>query len=173
MERLCRRYPVLPILSKTVQQTPTRFFAEGKIEERVRALTGREPISTIAAAEPIGPQKLCDLLVIAPCTGNTLSKLALGISDTPVTLAAKAHLRNARPVLLAPCTNDALGQSAKNIGLLLNAKHFYFVPFFQDDPIEKPNSLVSRFDLLEDAIAAALEERQIQPLLFFSQRKEE
>lgn len=165
MERLCRRYRVLPILSHTVAHTDTRFFAASEILKKARAITGNEPISTLSGAEPIGPKKLLDLLLVAPCTGTTLSKLALGISDTPVTLAAKAHLRNERPVLLALSSNDALGQSAKNLGLLLNAKNFYFVPFSQDAPKEKPNSLVADFTLVEDAVAAALEHRQLQPLL--------
>ena len=123
-------------------------------------------ISTIKQAEPIGPQALLDLLVIAPCTGNTLGKLAHGISDTAVTMAAKAHLRNGRPILLAPSTNDGLAASAQTIGALMARKYIYFVPFRQDDPIKKPTSLVSDFSLTAEAAAAALEGRQLQPMLW-------
>jgi dipicolinate synthase subunit B len=119
----------------------------------------------VAGAEPIGPKKLLDLLVIAPCTGNTLAKLAAGIADTPVTLACKAHLRNARPVVLAVSTNDGLAGNAKSIGLLLDRKHFFFVPFGQDDPQRKPSSLVADFSRIPETVAAALEGRQVQPVL--------
>ena len=122
-------------------------------------------IKTIAAAEPIGPKKLLDALVIAPCTGNTLGKLACGITDTAVTMAAKAHLRNGGPVVLCMATNDGLASSAKNIGTLLDKKNVYFVPFGQDDPVEKPTSLVADFSQVCDAIDAALRGEQLQPLL--------
>jgi len=125
-------------------------------------------IDSLVKAEPIGPKKLLDVLVICPCTGNTLAKLANGITDSTVTLAAKAHLRNGRPLVLCPATNDALAASAKNIGALLDKKHVYFVPFRQDDPQGKPTSLVADFSLVPDAIAAALEGRQLQPLLLGS-----
>ena len=137
-------------------------------EEHRAALTricGTAPRTTLREVEPIGPKKLLDLLVIAPCTGNTLAKLAAGIADGPVTFACKAHLRNGRPVLVAVSTNDGLGAAAQNIGALLNRKHSYFVPFGQDDPAAKPNSLKADLGLLEDTIAAALEGRQLQPVL--------
>ena len=114
--------------------------------------------------EPIGPRKLLDLLVVAPCTGNTLSKIANAVTDTPAALAVKSHLRNARPVLIAVSTNDALGASAINIGKLLNTKHIFFVPFRQDDPENKPNSAVARFEKIPESAALALENRQIQPV---------
>ena len=122
-------------------------------------------IATVKAAEPIGPQKLLDLLIIAPCTGNTLGKLAAGITDTSVTMAAKAHLRNERPVLIAPSTNDGLAASAASIGALLPRKYIYFVPFGQDDFEKKPTSLVADFSRVAQAAQAALEGRQLQPLL--------
>lgn len=157
---------VTPIMSNTAYTTDTRF---GKAEEhvaRIENICGRKIIHTIAEAEPIGPKKLLDILLIAPCTGNTMTKLALGISDTPVTLAAKAHLRNSRPIVLAPASNDALGASAKNIGMLMNTKNIYFVPMREDDPLGKPNSLVADFAKIPDTVAAALLDIQLQPVLF-------
>lgn len=154
-----------PIMSFNASSTDTRFCTA---EAAVRAfgdITGRKPLTTLDAVEPIGPRKLLDALAIAPCTGNTLAKLAAGIADTPVTLAAKSHLRNGRPLVIAVSSNDALAQNAKNIGLLLAMRNVYFVPFAQDDPMGKPNSLVARFDLLTDTVKQALEGRQIQPLL--------
>ena len=154
-----------PIMSFNAANTDTRFGASADIIREFEAICGRPAVRTIAQAEPIGPKKLLDVLVILPCTGNTLAKLAAGVADTPVTLAAKSHLRNGRPVVIAVSTNDALGQNAKNIGALLAAKHFYFVPFRQDDSAEKPNSIVARFDLLPETVASALGGRQLQPLL--------
>ncbi len=162
---LTQEYDLVPIISRTVAECDTRFFPRGAICEELTALCGRLPLSCLEAVEPIGPQKLLDALVIAPCTGNTLSKLALGITDTPVTLAAKAHLRNRRPLLLAVATNDALAASAKNLGLLLNTKNIYFVPLSQDDPAEKERSLVCDFEKLPAALSAALNGRQLQPML--------
>lgn len=156
---------VLPILSEITAATDTRF---GTAEEFVRAVeqaAGRRAIRSIREAEPIGPKKLLDVLVIAPCTGNTLAKLAHGITDSTVTLAAKAHLRNERPVVIALASNDALAGNAENLGRLLARKHFYFVPYGQDDPVGKPCSLVADLSLLGDAVAAALEGRQLQPIL--------
>ena len=127
--------------------------------------SGREPITTVQAAEPIGPKGLLDVLVIAPCTGNTLAKLALGVTDTSVTMAAKAHLRNSRPVVIAAATNDALGASARNIGALMNTRNIYFVPMRQDDPSGKPTSVIADFGLIREAMYAALDGRQLQPLL--------
>lgn len=128
-------------------------------------ITGRPPMLTIAQAEPIGPGSLLDLLIILPCTGNTIAKLANGITDTPVLMAAKAHLRNEKPLLLSISTNDALGMNMKNIGLLLNAKHIYFIPFGQDNPQKKPNSMIAHTQLLIPAAQAALDGKQFQPIL--------
>ena len=130
----------------------------------LREITGKNPLVTLNEVEPIGPKKLLDLLIIAPCTGNTLGKLACGISDTPVLMAAKSHLRNGRPVLLAVSTNDGLGRSAESIGKLLAMKHIFFVPFGQDDCKGKPDSLVADFNRLTAAAAEAIFERQIQPV---------
>ena len=133
--------------------------------ERVASLTGRGIISSIREAEPIGPKALLDVLVIAPCTGNTAAKLAAGITDGAVTMAAKAHLRNGRPVVLALASNDGLSGGAKNIGELLNRKNYFFVPFGQDDPVQKPCSLVADFTQIVPTIEAALRGEQIQPVL--------
>ena len=156
---------VIPIVSQTAASTDTRFGTASQLMEQLRQLTGREPITTIEGAEPIGPKALLDVLVIAPATGNTIAKLACGITDTAVTMAAKAMWRNGRPVVLAVSTNDGLGASAKNIGALLEKKYVYFVPYGQDDPEKKPTSLVADFSLVADAAQAALEGRQLQPLL--------
>ena len=128
-------------------------------------LSGHKVVTTIAEAEPLGPKTPLDALLIAPCTGNTLAKLSHGITDTAVTMAAKAHLRNGRPVIIALSTNDGLSGSAENIARLLNRKHFYFVPFRQDDPAKKPRSLQADFSLLEETVRAALQGRQLQPIL--------
>ena len=135
------------------------------LRKRLKELTGCPPLCTVAEAEPIGPQKLLDVLVAAPCTGNTLGKLAAGITDTAVTMAVKAHLRNDRPVVLALATNDGLSGSAASIGTLLNRRGYYFVPFGQDDPEKKPRSLMADFSRIEETVAAALEGRQLQPIL--------
>lgn len=154
-----------PIMSYNAYSTDTRFGTAQEMAARLFEISGRTVIHDIAAAEPIGPKKMFDILVVAPCTGNTLAKLALGIIDTPVTMAVKSHLRSCRPVVLAPATNDALAGAAKNIGILLNYKHVYFVPFSQDDCEAKPFSAVADFTLLPQAISAALDGRQLQPLL--------
>ena len=154
-----------PILSFNAATMDTRFGLAEQTRERLREITGREPLRTLAQVEPIGPKKLLDALVVAPCTGNTLAKLAAGIADTPVTLAAKSHLRNGRPVVIAVSSNDALGQNAQNLGRLLSTRNMFFVPFQQDDPLGKPNSLVARFEKLPETLAMALEGRQIQPLM--------
>ena len=154
-----------PIMSFNAASTDTRFYPAAEAVRIFADITGKRPMTTLDAVEPIGPKKLLDVLAIAPCTGNTLAKLAAGIADTPVTLAAKSHLRNGRPVVIAVSSNDALAQNAKNIGQLLAMRNLYFVPFAQDDPMGKPNSLVARFDMLADTVKWALEGRQIQPLL--------
>lgn len=156
---------VIPIVSECTAAIDTRFGPAHELMREMERICDRRVISSIREAEPIGPKKLLDLLIIAPCTGNTLGKLACGITDTAVTMAAKAHLRNQRPLLIAPSTNDGLTASAPNLGALLSRKYIYFVPFGQDDPVKKPTSLVADFSLVADAAQAALEGRQLQPLL--------
>ena len=166
LERVKARFErVIPIVSQAVAETDTRFGAAHDLMREMERICDCRVISTVKGAEPIGPKKLLDLLIIAPCTGNTLGKLAAGITDTSVTMAAKAHLRNGRPLLLAPSTNDGLAASAASIGALLARRYIYFVPFGQDDPEKKPASLVADFSLVADAAQAALEGRQLQPLL--------
>lgn len=158
-------YRVLPIMSGNAYSTDTRF---GKAEEMVKKaeeITGERVLHTVTQTEPLGPKKMCDLLLIAPCTGNTLAKLSLGVTDTSVTMAAKSHLRILRPVLLCVATNDALGASAQNIGRLMNTKNIYFVPMAQDDFVKKPNSLVADFTLIPECVEKALEGKQLQPVL--------
>ena len=165
MEQLCQEHNVIPIFSDSAFGTDTRFGAAAEHRERANELCGRLPLHTITEVEPIGPQKLLDILVIAPCTGNTLAKLAHSIADGPVTMAAKSHLRNGRPVLVAVSTNDALSMTAENIGRLMARKHYYFVPMCQDDPTNKPNSMVADFSQIPQALSAAVEGRQLQPVL--------
>lgn len=156
---------IIPILSQNVQNADTRFGKAEDFIKQLETITGNQSIKTIREAEPIGPQKLLDILLIAPCTGNTLAKLANGITDTTVTMAAKAVIRNRRPVVLAVSTNDGLGASAKNIGMLLNMKNIYFVPFGQDDPEKKCNSLVARMSEIQGSLEKALDGIQLQPIL--------
>ena len=156
---------VVPIVSQATAETDTRFGAAHDLMREMERICGHRVISTIKEAEPIGPKQWLDLLILCPCTGNTLGKLASGITDGPVTMAAKAHLRNERPVLIAPATNDGLSASAHSIGLLLPRKHIYFVPFGQDDPERKPCSLIADFSQTVAAAVAALAGRQLQPLL--------
>lgn len=158
-------YDITPIVSPIVYETDTRFGNAKDIVTQIEDICGKKCIHTIKDAEPIGPKALLDALIIAPCTGNTLGKLANGITDTSVTMAAKAHLRNERPLIIAPSTNDALGASAKNIGLLLNIKNIFFVPFKQDLPELKHNSCISDFNLIENTLTEALSGRQLQPIL--------
>jgi len=166
LEKLLETYEtVIPIASEAAAFTDTRFGASEDLLDRLEELTGREVLCDIPSVEPIGPKGLLDLLVIAPATGNTLGKLASGITDTAVTMAAKAHLRNGRPVVVAMASNDGLSAGAKNIGELLVRKNYFFVPFGQDDPEKKPCSLVADFSLLTETVDAALEGRQLQPLL--------
>lgn len=166
LEQLAKEYEtVIPIVSETAGNTDTRFGTSDALLERLRELTGREPLMDIPSVEPIGPKGLLDVLVIAPATGNTLAKLAAGITDTAVTMAAKAHLRNGRPVVIAVASNDGLSSGAKNIGELLVRKNYYFVPFGQDSAILKPCSLMADFTLLPQTIDAALRGEQLQPVL--------
>ena len=156
---------VIPIVSEHTATTDTRFGKAHDLMREMERICDRRVIDSIQAAEPIGPKQLLDLLIIAPCTGNTLGKLAAGITDTSVTMAAKAHLRNGRPLLIAPSTNDGLSTSARSIGELLTRKNIYFVPFGQDDPVQKPTSLTADLSLTADAAQAALEGHQLQPIL--------
>jgi len=165
MEVLAEKHKVFPILSAASATTDSRFGKAEAFIALAERLCNRSVIRSIADAEPIGPKKLLDALVIAPCTGNTLAKLAHGIADGPVTMAAKSHLRNGRPVIIALSTNDALGAAAENIGKLLARKNYYFVPYRQDDPENKPTSMVADFSRIPDTVAAALEGRQLQPIL--------
>ncbi len=165
LELLSRDYSVTPVFSHSACTIDNRFGRAGDHMETAAQICGRTPLCTIEDVEPIGPKKLFDALVIAPCTGNTLAKLAHSIADTPVTMAAKSHLRNGRPVVVAVSTNDGLAGAAENIGRLLSRKHYYFVPFGQDDPLKKPTSLVADFTLIPQTLENALEGRQLQPLL--------
>lgn len=165
MERLSQTHTVIPIFSETSYQTDSRFGTAQAHIETVRDICGREPLHTIAEVEPFGPKKLLDILIVAPCTGNTLGKLSNAIADGPVTMAVKSHLRNCRPVLVAVSTNDGLAGAAENIGRLLARKHFYFVPFGQDNAWGKPASLVADFERIPQAMELAIEGVQIQPIL--------
>ena len=156
---------VQTIFSNTAQTTDTRFGEAQQFIKRAEEITGIPAMLTIKEAEPIGPKDLLDILVIMPCTGNTIAKLANGITDTPVLMGSKAHLRNQKPLLLSLSTNDAMGMNMKNIGILLNTKNIYFIPFGQDDPIKKPNSMIARTELLIPSIESALNYKQIQPVI--------
>ena len=164
-EDLKDRYDLTAILSETAANTDTRFGKAADYIKKLEALTGKPVIQTIPEAEPIGPKGMFDVLVIAPCTGNTLAKLAHGITDTAVTMAAKSHLRNGRPLCIAFTTNDGLSVTLQNVGALLTRKNVYFVPFHQDDPLGKPNSLAADFTKLEQTFQAAWNHKQLQPLL--------
>ncbi|MBO5369535.1 MAG: dipicolinate synthase subunit B [Clostridia bacterium] len=158
---------IYPIMSEMVWSTDTRFGTANEFREKLEKICGRDIIHDIRGAEPIGPKKLLDALVIAPCTGNTISKIANATTDTCVAMAAKANLRNRCPLVLGVSTNDGLGASAKNIGILLNCANVYFVPFTQDDPIKKPDSLVADMSLIVPTLQAAMEGRQYQPVIKF------
>ena len=153
------------IFSNASASIDSRFGEANDFVKKAEEITGIKPMMTIAEAEPIGPKALLDILVILPCTGNTLAKLANGITDSPVLMAAKAHLRNNRPLLLSLSTNDALGMNMKNIGLLLNSKNIYFIPFGQDNPEKKPNSMIAHTELLIPSLESALEGQQLQPII--------
>lgn len=156
---------IYPIMSYNAASLDTKFGKSEGWNQKLKDITGKEIIQTIQDAEPVGPQLNLDIMVVAPCTGNTLAKLANAITDTPLTMACKAHLRNQRPLVLAIATNDALGANAKNLGLLLNMKNIYFVPFSQDDPYRKPNSMISNFEKIEETLEEALKGKQIQPII--------
>lgn len=158
-------FDIYPIMSPITYSTDTRFGKAADFIGEVEEICGKKIISTVKEAEPIGPKGLIDVLVISPCTGNTLGKIANGITDSSVSMAAKAHLRNGRPLVLTIATNDALSASAKNIGSLMNTKNVYFVPFGQDDAFKKPTSLISDFSLIYDTVISALDGKQLQPIL--------
>ena len=165
MDALSRHHTVIPIFSEAAATVDSRFGTAAEHLQKATTLCGSPPLVTIAQVEPIGPKKLLDILIIAPCTGNTLAKLSHGIADGPVTMAAKSHLRNGRPVVIAVSTNDALSGAAENIGKLLNRKNYYFVPFGQDDPEKKPNSMVADFTRIPQTTVLAAAGKQIQPIL--------
>ena len=165
LEALCRRHDVTALMSETAYGTDTRFGAAADFIKRLETITGKPVLHSIPEAEPIGPGDMFDVLAVAPCTGNTAAKLAAGITDTAATMAVKSHLRGGKPVVLAFGSNDGLGASAKNIGELLNRKHIYFVPMYQDDPERKPRSLAADYRRLEETILAAYEGRQTEPIL--------
>lgn len=165
IEALRKEYKVIPILSEAAYATDSRFGTAEHWKTRLEEICGCPPLHLISQVEPIGPKGLLDILVIAPCTGNTLAKLAHSIADGPVTMAAKSHLRNGRPVLVAVSTNDGLAGAGENIGRLLARKHYYFVPFGQDDPLKKPTSLIADFAQIPQAMEEALAGQQIQPML--------
>ena len=165
MELLAREHQVIPIFSTVSSSVNSRFGTAAQHIQQATDICGQVPLRTVQEVEPIGPKKLLDALIVAPCTGNTLAKLSHGIADTAVTMAVKSHLRNGRPVVIAVSTNDALAGAAENIGRLLVRKHYYFVPFGQDDAQEKPTSLVADFARIPQTLAAAMEGKQLQPLL--------
>lgn len=165
MEKIAEEHNVIPILSNASYSIDSRFGTAQSHIRRIEQITGKNPLSSIEEVEPIGPKKLLDALIVAPCTGNTLAKLAHSIADTPVTMAVKSHLRNAKPIIIAVSTNDALAGAAENIGKLLARKHYFFVPFGQDDPQEKPTSIVADFSAIPATLEYALQGKQIQPIL--------
>ncbi len=165
MQAVAKEHTLVPIFSKSAYTIDSRFGAHQAHIEHAEDICKQKVLHTIAEVEPIGPKKLLDALIIAPCTGNTLAKLAHGIADGPVTMAAKSHLRNGRPVIIAVSTNDALAGAAENIGKLLARRHYYFVPFGQDDPEKKPTSMVADFTRIPETLTYALEGKQIQPIL--------
>lgn len=165
LEKLVKQgHEVLPIVSENVASTDTRFGSANELQKRLYEITGREAIRTVVDAEPLGPKIKLDALIICPCTGNTLAKMAQGITDTAVSMAAKAHLRSNRTLVIALASNDALSSNLKNISAMLNRKNVFFVPMEQDDPSGKPHSLVASFDLLAPTLEAAMEGRQIQKI---------
>lgn len=158
-------FDILPVMSFNAYNLDTRFGKATEFRSRIEKICGKKIIADLVSAEPIGPERLADVMLVLPCTGNTLSKLRNGIYDTPVTLSVKSHLRNEAPVVIGISTNDALSNTAKNIGELLNYRNYYFIPFAQDDSSKKPRSLVCDFDKAYDTVMCALEGRQIQPMM--------
>lgn len=165
LEKLSQEHTVIPILSDISCTADSRFGTAAEHIQTITDICGREPLCTIPEVEPIGPKKLLDVLVVAPCTGNTLAKLSHSIADGPVSMAVKSHLRNGRPVVLAISTNDALAGAAENIGRLLGRKNYFFVPFGQDDPFKKPTSIVADFSKIPQTVDAAAQGQQLQPIL--------
>lgn len=165
MERLRKRYEILPVMSENAYSTDTRFGTAESFRQRVEAICGGKIIHTITGAEPIGPKHLADAVVVMPCTGNTAAKIANAVTDTSVTMAVKSALRVSMPIVLALATNDALGASFKNIGTLMNTKNVFFVPVGQDDPVKKPTSLVAHFDRVEETLESAFDGKQLHPVL--------
>lgn len=163
-ELISNGYDVIPVVSENVYSTDTRFGRAVDLTERLKELCGKECIHTVVGAEPLGPSIKLDALIISPCTGNTLAKMAQGITDTAVSMAAKAHLRSDRPLIISLASNDALSANLKNIATLLNRKCVYFVPMHQDDPEGKPHSLIADFTLLPATLDAALKGRQYQKI---------
>ncbi len=157
-------YDILPIMSFNVYNTDTRFFVAEELKKQVRDICGKDIIATIPDAEPLGPKVKLDAMIISPCTGNTLAKLACGITDTPVCMAAKAHLRSDRPLVVALSTNDALSGNLKSIAVMLEKKSVYFVPMYQDDPVNKPHSLMPNFSMLKEVLDLAMQGKQIGKL---------
>ncbi len=166
MKELAENYEIIPIVSEITATQDTRFGKAEDFLKTIEDISNHKIIKTVAEAEPIGPKNVTDIMLIAPCTGNTLAKLALGIVDNTVTMAAKSHLRNSRPLVIAPATNDALGGAAKNIGILLNYKNYYFVPFKEDAPIKKPKSMIADFNKIPETIENAFKGIQLQPIVF-------
>ena len=164
-ELVNRGYDVIPILSYNAGREENRFFSPAQIHEKLEEITGKKPLTTLHEVEPLGPKKMTDVYVLAPATGNSLGKLAICIYDTPALLGAKSHLRNGRPLVIAVSTNDGLSMSGGNIGKLLAMDNYFFVPYGQDDPYNKPRSLVAHFDKIPQTIASALAGMQIQPML--------
>ena len=164
MKLLSKDYAILPVMSQNTYETDTRFGTAAGFIQQAKDISGSEVLHTIVQAEPIGPKGLVDVLVVCPCTGNTLSKIANGITDTPVTMAVKSSLRIGIPVVICLASNDALGASGQNAARLLNTKNVFFVPMRQDDPVKKPLSLVADFTKLSETVEAALEKRQLQPV---------
>ncbi len=165
MEKLSEKYDIVPIMSENSATYDTRFGKASEHIKRIEDIAGKKIIMTLPQAEPVGPKNLTDIMLVAPCTGNTIAKLAYSITDTAATMAVKSHLRNFRPVVIAVSTNDALAGSAKNIGMLQNYKNYYFVPYAQDNAKTKPTSIVADFTKVEDTILYALQGKQIQPFV--------
>jgi dipicolinate synthase subunit B len=158
-------YNIIPIFSFSVTNTDTRFGSAADFRAKIVAATGKEPVDSLVTAEPLGPMGVIDIMVVAPCTGNTLAKITQAITDTPVTMAVKAHFRNNKPVVIAVSSNDLLGINFRNLGTLMSMKNVYFVPFGQDDPLKKPKSMISDYNLILPAIEKAIIGEQLQPLL--------